>query len=69
MLNWVKLDRFDSSGQPFQVEGKKYGLLLCTQVFPSELEYAQANGVDALIARLKEANVYPYSDVDREPVA
>lgn len=66
--HYVIFDRFDSGGQLFEVEGKKYGLLLCLEIFPSELEYAQTHGTEALIARLKEAGVYPYSDLDRQPV-
>lgn len=67
--HYIIFDRFDSGGQLFEVEGKKYGLLLCIEVFPSELEYAQAHGVDALLARLKQAGVFPFSDLDRKPVA
>lgn len=67
--HYVIFDRFDSSGQLFEVEGKEFGLLLCVEVFASELEYAQQNGMDALIAKLKEAEAYPYSDLDRQPVA
>jgi len=61
-------DEFDTKGIPFEIEGQEYGLLLCIEVHPSELNYARQLGSEAVIARLKEAGVYPYSDLDREPV-
>ncbi len=65
----VVFDAFDSLGIPFQIEGRRHGLLLCIEVFHSELEYARKHGTQALIALLKKARCYPYSDLDREPVA
>lgn len=67
--HYVIFDAFDMLGVPFEVEGKKFGLLLCMEVFPSELQYAQNNGMEALIAKLKQADMYPYSDMNRQPVA
>ena len=46
-----------------------FGLLLLIEVFRSEMEYARENGGAALIERLKLAGHYPYSDLEREPVA
>lgn len=46
-----------------------FGLLALIEVFRSEMEFARENGGDALIERLKAKGHYPYSDLDREPVA
>ncbi len=66
---YIVFDEFDTGGIPFEVEGRRHGLLLCIEVHPSELKYAQRHGTQALLARLKRAQVYPYSDLDRECVA
>jgi hypothetical protein len=55
-------------GIPFEIDGKKHCLLLCLEVFRSEMEYAMENGSTVVIKKLKEAGRYPYSDLDREPV-
>jgi hypothetical protein len=62
-------DEFDNGGLPFEIEGGKYGLLLCMEVHRSEMEYARAHGAGELLDGLKAAGAYPYSDLDREPVA
>jgi hypothetical protein len=46
-----------------------FGLLAVIEVFRSEMEYAQRRGTPRLIERLKSEDYYPYSDLDREPVA
>jgi hypothetical protein len=46
----------------------RFGLLLLLEVFRSEMEYARSHGGGALLAKLKEAGHYPYSDMDRRPV-
>lgn len=61
-------DEFDTKGVAFEIEGEKHGLLLCIEVHPLELNYAREVGAEAVIAKLKEAGFYPYSDLDREPV-
>ena len=48
---------------------ENFGLLLLIEVFRSEMEYARENGGAKLIERLKAKGFYPYSDLDREPVA
>ncbi|MEM8783404.1 MAG: suppressor of fused domain protein [Planctomycetota bacterium] len=53
----------DSSG------GRRLGLLAVIEIFRSEMEFKQEHGGQALLERLKEAGHYPYSDLDREPVA
>ena len=65
---YVIFDKFDSKEIPFEIEGKKHGLLLIMEVFLSELEYARKNRTRMLIDKLKTAGFYPYSDMDREAV-
>jgi hypothetical protein len=45
-----------------------FGLLAVIEVFRSEMDYARKNGGAKLIELLKQKGVYPYSDLDREPV-
>jgi hypothetical protein len=45
-----------------------FGLLAAIEIFRSEMEYAREHGGAELIERLKSQGVYPYSDMDREPV-
>lgn len=52
----------------FQVANTKYGFLLIIEVFREELDFARLNGTNKLIAKLKSAGHYPYSDLDRESV-
>ncbi len=47
---------------------KNFGLLLIIEVFRSEMEYAMKNDGEKLIKKLREKSVFPYSDLDREPV-
>lgn len=47
----------------------RFGLLALIEVFRSEMEYAREHGGAELLQRLKDAGHYPYSDLDREPVA
>lgn len=46
-----------------------FGLLAIIEIFRSELNFARQHGSAELIKRLKDAGHYPYSDLDREPVA
>jgi hypothetical protein len=47
----------------------RFGLLALIEVFRSEMDYARKHGGAELLKRLKDAGHYPYSDLDREPVA
>lgn len=47
----------------------RFGLLLVMEVFRSEMDYARENGGSVLIDLLKLNGHYPYSDLDRDPVA
>jgi hypothetical protein len=46
-----------------------FGLLAIIEVFRSEMEFARTNGGAKLLKQLKAKGYYPYSDMDREPVA
>lgn len=46
-----------------------FGLLAVIEVFRSEMDFAREHGGAQLIGRLKSKGYYPYSDLDREPVA
>lgn len=59
-------DYYGATSEEFPAE---FGLLLLIEIFRSEMAYARENGGDALIKLLQEHGHYPYSDLDREPVA
>ncbi|MCU0723651.1 MAG: suppressor of fused domain protein [Planctomycetes bacterium] len=48
--------------------GRSFGLMLIMEIHRSEMEYAMRQRGQALIALLQEHGVYPFSDLDREPV-
>lgn len=61
-------DEYVKEGAEFKISGKKYGLLICIEIFRSEMEYAMEYGSEELFKLLKEKGYYPYSDLDRQPV-
>jgi hypothetical protein len=65
----VVFDEYQKPENPFVIDGRRHCLLLCIEVFRSELEYAIEKGSDKLFKKLKKHGYYPYSDLDREPVA
>jgi hypothetical protein len=52
----------------FEVSNRIHHLLLCMEIFRSEMDFARANGTDKLIELLKNSGHYPYSDLNREKV-
>ncbi len=62
------LDEYKKDGVDFEINGRRHCLLLCIEVFRSELEYAMKHGSAVVLNRLKEKGHYPYSDLDRKPV-
>lgn len=62
-------DLYQPDNKEFRIGERKHHLLLCVQVFRSEMEFSRANGNEELLKKLKEAGHYPYSDLDRQPVA
>lgn len=61
-------DEYKPDGKTLEIDGRKHCLLLCLEVFRSEMEYAMEHGSATVLQKLKEAGHYPYSDLDREPV-
>ena len=47
----------------------EFGLLAIIEVFRTEMAYARQHGGAELLKRLKSKGHYPYSDMEREPVA
>lgn len=50
------------------LDGKRFGVLLAIEVFRQEMNWAREQGTEKLVERLQDAGVYPFSDLDREPV-
>lgn len=46
-----------------------FGLLAVIEVFRTELEFALEEGGEVLLERLRLSGHFPYSDLDRDPVA
>jgi len=61
-------DLYEPNGNKFLIGNREHHLMLCMQIFRSEMEYARQHGSDELFKKLKEKEFYPYSDLDREPV-
>ncbi|WP_109098549.1 suppressor of fused domain protein [Aquimarina sp. AU58] len=61
-------DLYEPNGKKFKIGDREHHLLLCLQLFRSEMDYARQNGSDKLFKLLKEKGHYPYSDLDREAV-
>ena len=59
---------FDAYARHPDAECGTFGLLLVMEVFRSEMDVARQQGGAALLSRLKDKQIYPYSDMDREPV-
>ena len=62
-------DNYKPDNKEFVIGDRKHHLLLCIQVFRSEMDFARENGSDELFKLLKSTGHYPYSDLDRQPVA
>jgi hypothetical protein len=61
---------FDAYGDPPTGDARRaFGILGIIEVHRSEMEFARSAGGAELISRLKAAGHYPYSDLEREPVA
>ena len=65
----VVLDEFTSAERRFLIGDRAHALLLCIEVFPEEMSFAMENGSGLLLDRLKSHGFYPFSDLDRQPVA
>ena len=56
------------SYRQFKVNDTNAGILLCIGITKSELAHCQTNGSDAVLAALKEAHVFPFTDPERTAV-
>lgn len=61
-------DLYEPENKRFYIGDRQHHLLLCIQVFRSEMEYARKNGIENLFDKLKQVGHYPYSDLDRAPL-
>lgn len=49
----------------FEVDGEQTNLLLCLGITADELKFAHEHGTDTLLTKLKDAGIYPITDVRR----
>ena len=61
-------DNYLPNDKKFNVGDRNHHLLLCLEVFRSEMDFARKNSTVELLKKLKAAGHYPYSDLSREPV-
>ena len=66
--HYLIFDKYQAKRRPFRIGNQEHGLLLIMEVHKSELKYARQYGTHKLIEKLRQAKVYPASDLDREPV-
>lgn len=66
---FVVFDLYQPDMKEFKIGDRKHHLLLCMEIFESEMNFARENSSNELFELLKQKNYYPYSDLDREPVA
>lgn len=64
----IVFDLYQPDNKVFKIGDRKHHLLLCLQVFRSEMEFAREQGSEELLKILKQSGHYPYSDLDRPPV-
>lgn len=62
-------DNYQPDNKKFNIGTRQHHLLLCLEIFRSEMEFARKHGTEELFKKLKAAGHYPYSDLNREPVA
>jgi hypothetical protein len=62
-------DNYLPDNKEFKVGDRKHHLLLCLEIFRGEMEFSRKNGSIELFSLLKQRGYYPFSDIDREPVA
>ena len=65
--NTVKAIIFDKYAT-FRIGLKKYGLMLIMGITEDELEWKKQNSGTKLIEKLKEKNIYPFTDLKRRSI-
>jgi hypothetical protein len=63
----IKALLFDTYGT-FTMFGTQYDIRLCLGITKDELQYKFEHGSEALLAKLKEAGVYPITDLNRASI-
>ncbi len=66
---YIIFDNYTPENKIFKIGERNHHLLLCMDIFSSELDFAKLNGSNQLFTLLKKAGHYPYSDLNRESVA
>lgn len=66
--HYLIFDKYQPKRRPFRIGNQEHGLLLIMEVHKSELIYARRYGTPKLIEKLKQAKIYPSSDIERKPV-
>jgi hypothetical protein len=62
-------DLYEPDNKKFKIGDRPHHLLLCLQIFRSEMNFARKKGSEELLKKLMEAGHYPYRDLDRQSVA
>ena len=60
---------FDGYGSRRDETVRSFGILAIIEIFRSEMHFAMEHGAAEFFKKLQAAGHYPYSDLDREPVA
>jgi hypothetical protein len=63
----IKAFVFDTY-RTFTLFGHEFELRLCLGITKAELNFKMERGSDALLARLKDSGIYPYTDLDRKSI-
>jgi hypothetical protein len=50
------------------IDGEQYGVLRCVGITRTEMEFKRNHGADVLLARLRNAGIYPRAVLDRNSV-
>lgn len=66
---YLIFDNYTTGKTEFKIGERTHHLLLCMEIFKSEMLFLRANGSDKLFELLKQAGHYPYSDLNRQPIA
>jgi len=61
-------DHYNPEEKEFRIGERRHHLLLCLEVFRSEMEFARKNGSEKLLELMKANGIYPYSDLNRKPL-
>lgn len=66
--SYLIFDNYEPENKKFKIGEEEHHLLLCMEIFASEMRFARENGGETLLNMLKLAGHYPYSDMNRLPI-